>query len=550
MDELDKRRQDVEEKERRRKANKRKRDEQEAKERVVQRKLIQEGKISVEDTWGKVNASQPRLNMFFSKGRVNQRPKDENSTTETSKNQSPQRKDHAKTSSIQDQNESDCDSQEDTLVDRTAIANEILVDELSDADLLEILSSATPPESNCASAPPQNVLPASSRNKSRLPLAPTSSNTENSKQNSRCADFMTKRKRKAGPEEDQDVSAPELLVQTPAWKSPPKNFKVYQDASAELMDTTPPTTEITGDEAEKLIYKRGDRAGKVGTPMKVMTAKEIFAEAKELVKRGNLPNSNIDSTMTSFDQFAALYKAEGRRNARPDRRGVADLETEDRELTCMIEERAEALSTDAQRVEDSVLARGADMALKADAQSPQTKSLKPGADEVDNRSHSSSTPRKRTKTYHFSDSTPGRLPQIPDLAINNDARDPVSVIDMPYSDSDGKMNETHDSMEFDDGGIDDTTLAALPEVEIEEEHTIQRPSGRFIDMDVAPPPAPIFRPTTQPSQSFTSIEDEDFFAAEEAAGVASGPASQRDNGGVISTQDALDLAFADFEMEL
>lgn len=53
------------EKEKQRVENKRKRDEKADKERVVRQKMLDEGRISVEDTWGKVTASQPRLNKFF-----------------------------------------------------------------------------------------------------------------------------------------------------------------------------------------------------------------------------------------------------------------------------------------------------------------------------------------------------------------------------------------------------------------------------------------------------------------------------------------------------
>ena len=52
-------------KERNRAENKRKREEKDAKDRSVRQKMLEEGRISVEDTWGKVTASQPRLNTFF-----------------------------------------------------------------------------------------------------------------------------------------------------------------------------------------------------------------------------------------------------------------------------------------------------------------------------------------------------------------------------------------------------------------------------------------------------------------------------------------------------
>ncbi|KAK5555265.1 hypothetical protein LTR46_006895 [Exophiala xenobiotica] len=55
--ELDKERQRVE--------NKRKREEKDQRERAARQKMLAEGRITVEDTWGKVTASQPRLNRFF-----------------------------------------------------------------------------------------------------------------------------------------------------------------------------------------------------------------------------------------------------------------------------------------------------------------------------------------------------------------------------------------------------------------------------------------------------------------------------------------------------
>ena len=53
------------EKEKQRQVNKRKRDEKAERDRVVKRKMLEEGRITIEDTWGKVTASQPRLNKFF-----------------------------------------------------------------------------------------------------------------------------------------------------------------------------------------------------------------------------------------------------------------------------------------------------------------------------------------------------------------------------------------------------------------------------------------------------------------------------------------------------
>lgn len=52
-------------KERQREDNKRKREEKAEKDRAVRRRMLDEGRITLEDTWGKVTSSQPRLNKFF-----------------------------------------------------------------------------------------------------------------------------------------------------------------------------------------------------------------------------------------------------------------------------------------------------------------------------------------------------------------------------------------------------------------------------------------------------------------------------------------------------
>ncbi|KAL9615877.1 MAG: hypothetical protein Q9160_009186 [Pyrenula sp. 1 TL-2023] len=54
-----------EERERKRKLARKRKEEKEAKEREERRKLVQEGKLTEEDTWGKCAASQQRLNTFF-----------------------------------------------------------------------------------------------------------------------------------------------------------------------------------------------------------------------------------------------------------------------------------------------------------------------------------------------------------------------------------------------------------------------------------------------------------------------------------------------------
>ena len=62
--ELEERRKKTVAAEEKRKGNKRKRDEKDERERDNKRRQLAEGKISIEDTWGKVRASQPRLSFF------------------------------------------------------------------------------------------------------------------------------------------------------------------------------------------------------------------------------------------------------------------------------------------------------------------------------------------------------------------------------------------------------------------------------------------------------------------------------------------------------
>ncbi|KAK5057589.1 hypothetical protein LTR84_011589 [Exophiala bonariae] len=61
-------------KERTKKDNKRKREEKADRDRAVKQKMLDEGRITIEDTWGKVAASQPRLNKFFAQPRTKHPP--------------------------------------------------------------------------------------------------------------------------------------------------------------------------------------------------------------------------------------------------------------------------------------------------------------------------------------------------------------------------------------------------------------------------------------------------------------------------------------------
>ena len=65
--ELEERRKEAVAKEQRRKESKRKRGEKEERDRDLKRRQLAEGRITVEDTWGKVGSSQPRLVAFFKK---------------------------------------------------------------------------------------------------------------------------------------------------------------------------------------------------------------------------------------------------------------------------------------------------------------------------------------------------------------------------------------------------------------------------------------------------------------------------------------------------
>ena len=80
--ELDKRAKALQAKEQRKQGNKRKREEKEAAERDAKRKRIESGKAPQETLWGKVRASQPRLNAFFAQPKVADEEADDQSESE------------------------------------------------------------------------------------------------------------------------------------------------------------------------------------------------------------------------------------------------------------------------------------------------------------------------------------------------------------------------------------------------------------------------------------------------------------------------------------
>ena len=84
--ELDKRAKALQAKEQRKKENKRKRDDKEAAEREAKKQRIESGKAPIDTLWGKVRASQPRLNAFFAQPRTAEKDADNRSESETESN--------------------------------------------------------------------------------------------------------------------------------------------------------------------------------------------------------------------------------------------------------------------------------------------------------------------------------------------------------------------------------------------------------------------------------------------------------------------------------
>ena len=171
-EELEQRRQTLEDKEYKRKQNKRKRDEQAAKEREVRRKLLNEGKITLEDTWAKVTASQPRLNNFFTK-KVSKSPKQPKPLSPLRESCNGLNKANGlkvKTDQLKEGQAVDdaaFDSEEDTLVDKMNAPNaaaEPTFQEFTDADLLQMFSSQPgplTPSQKPLPLQPQHTIPAS-----------------------------------------------------------------------------------------------------------------------------------------------------------------------------------------------------------------------------------------------------------------------------------------------------------------------------------------------------------------------------------------------------
>ncbi|ETN42706.1 uncharacterized protein HMPREF1541_01864 [Cyphellophora europaea CBS 101466] len=215
IDELEERRKNLEDKDRKRKLNQRKRDEQAIKDREAQRKLLTEGKISVEDTWGKVTASQPRLNTFFTKKISGNRQSvlNESANVENKANGLASNNDEAVDKAF--------DSQ-DTLVARGDVPHGValpILDEVSDADLLKLLPSPSPPGKL---TPAQLLLSCEiSQHKTTVPRSAVSLSSP-----SATPDKMSSRKRKQRPSSSPE-STPERALINPAARQP--SFEIFED---------------------------------------------------------------------------------------------------------------------------------------------------------------------------------------------------------------------------------------------------------------------------------------------------------------------------------
>jgi hypothetical protein len=192
-EELQDRKRRIEEKERKKKANKRKRELQQEKERTRTKQLLEEGKMDKQEIWGKVTASQPRLNEFFNSK-------------------------HTRATSVSTKNtENDSEySQEDTLVDPNAAVvpcfdrfdDQALV-YISDQDLQ--LASLQPHSPNTLAS---SVKPHHSQSKK------VSSDTNPSPSRK-----MLKRRR---------TSSASSLVQQTLAEGRPVDFEVAEDGTARL----------------------------------------------------------------------------------------------------------------------------------------------------------------------------------------------------------------------------------------------------------------------------------------------------------------------------
>ncbi|KPI41115.1 uncharacterized protein AB675_8214 [Cyphellophora attinorum] len=490
-DELEARRQDVEGKERKRKANRRQREEKEARDREAQQKLLQEGRISVEDTWGKVTASQPRLNAFFS--RPISKPKGKataiaRTATETeNEDEVLENNESAEPSPAKSQGSIEYDSQGDTLVDKTALDILNVEDELSDADLLKALSP-TPRDlvaDNKHGLP--CLAPVSLQSKLSGPrslISKESSTPKTSRQKLKSGVVMSKRKVEdmsantsadlsnlADHFDDEFGPAPGYIAQPATTTPPTRNVRIFSDRTARFEHVSPPAHEITGDDSHDALEHYGR------PPLRLASDPEVYAKSRFLVDHGKQPQPKVlDKTMTP-EKYHALSKAEKlRSNPRTQQSALGDLESEDRDLTAAMNER------------------------EAIGNPPATPVLR----------------HARLATHQPA----GAL----NSSIFNDAARSVvglrtaTVLELPTtnpltSDSNNAPKRTKTSHST------NPTAGGLP---IKSED------------DLTPARAPA---TIQPSQSFNSIDDADFLAAEEEAKA-------------VSTQEALDMALEEVEASL
>lgn len=414
IDELDERRRGLEDKDRKRKLNKRKRDEQDAKDRALQQKLLKDGKIKVEDTWGKVTASQPRLNSFFIKKTTRQDNSIDqpNGGLETDKENNSNETTPKKEFLAAKSESPKYDSQEDTLVDRSKVQDVAQgEDELTDADLLQLLSPlpaenrsgptspATPQRSPADQRPPTSrltlSLPSRPKTSQSKPVLPSSPQDE--------SPTMAKQKRKLG---DASVGT-DFDQQTPGKPRihPRRRLNIHEDATAQTFTLPPPSTEITGDQEAAASFS-GNRS-----PMRSLGPDEVYERSERLTETRIVGNGHTTEVATERASFRRQYTQEQSQNSRHNEQGL-DIEA-DREFLQLAQD---------QKLEVTP--------PRYSHQSSPVKDIKQLREYI-----------ARTHARVERALTPTPLPQAAAAALDAE---------------DGDMG-------FGDGGIDDDTLTALPD---------------------------------------------------------------------------------------
>lgn len=445
IDELEERRRNAEDKERRRKANKIKRDEQTAKERSAKDKLLQEGKIAVEDTWGEVTASQPRLNAFFVKRVTRQQSKILEASQAAKENAPTVEKAVEKPLVTADQDEpSAFDSQEETLVDKSNAPGGLptsLLDDISDADLLRLLSPL-PEKPDPGHLPLSSPLrfgspQKSTETKTTVPLSTQARHILAPSYPSKMSSM--KRNRSESPEpEDRPIRRYASRL----------DFAIAEDWSAGEVEAQSPRAQS--------FHPGTDSAsdGPDRTPMRALSADEIYERSQP---DPEIDDPNVGPYMFNRQEFQVNYTAAqpAQQASRIDMTGYGD----DMNVAINATSRLPAATRNIVSSEAATQAMGPAYAnafygvsnnsnIPALHQLPVQQLVQ---QQVQNntialpRTPERHMSRKRTKRFHYSDSTPGRLP--------SDA-DTDDIFDQDF-------DTGHPADRFSDDGIDDDTLAAF-----------------------------------------------------------------------------------------